>query len=306
MAEPGVTSSVGRVGIVTVLYGSEDVVADFFASLALQQDTPFKLYVIDNSPQPATLDHCRALATRYGIDAEFVFNNANLGVAAGNNQGIAMARRDGCRYVLLANNDTEFAAGTLSALLRPLLAGESVATPKILYHGPERLVWYAGGRIDAWTMRTPHIGMHRVDAGQFDAPCHTPYAPTCFLLLDVAVFERIGVMDERYFVYYDDTDFVWRVTHAGWRIRYVPDAMVQHKVSTSTGGERSPFTLYYTNRNRIYFIRKNFTGVRRVIALGYVLLTRLLNAARLSKPQAGRLWAGVKDGLRLSVDPDAA
>jgi GT2 family glycosyltransferase len=294
------------IGIVTVLYDSEDVVDDFFISLARQTDVAFRLYVVDNSATQTALDRCRALARDHVITAEFVFNNANVGVAKGNNQGIAMARRDGCRYVLLANNDTEFAAGTLSALLRPLLDGESVATPKILYHGPERLVWYAGGRIDAWTMRTPHIGMHDVDAGQFDAPCHTDYAPTCFLLLDVAVFERIGVMDERYFVYYDDTDFVWRLTHAGWRIRYVPDAMVQHKVSSSTGGECSPFTLYYTNRNRIYFIRKNFIGVHKAIALGYVLLTRLLNAARLSKPQAGRLWAGVKDGLRLSVGRDAA
>lgn len=289
------------IGIVTVLYGSEDVVDDFFASLARQDDVRFKVYVIDNSATPATLDRCRALAARYGIDAEFVFNGNNAGVARGNNQGIALALRDRCRWVLLANNDTEFAAGVLRALRAPLEQGESVATPKMLYAGAEPLIWYAGGRIDSWTMRTPHIGMRQSDRGQFDEPGYTGYAPTCFLLVDAALFERVGMMDEQYFVYYDDTDFMWRLQVAGIRVRYAPDAVVQHKVSTSTGGGESPFTVYYSNRNRIYFVRKNFTGLRKLVALAYAVLTRLPNAARLPSPIAAKLWQGVRDGFAMPV-----
>jgi GT2 family glycosyltransferase len=289
------------VGIVTVLYGSQDVVADFFASLAKQEGVEFKLYVIDNSPQPTTLDRCRDLAAQHSIDAEFVFNNANVGVARGNNQGIALALRDNCRAVLLANNDTEFGPGTLRALLEALDAGESVVTPKILFYGPERLIWYAGGRIDAWTLRTPHLGMMSRDIGQFDRPGPTAYAPTCFLLIDSALFDRVGLMDETYFVYYDDTDFVWRINRAGVDIRYLPQATVLHKVSTSTGGGHSPFTVYYTNRNRIYFIRKNLCGLQRWIALAYALSTRVPRALQLPRPAAARLWAGVREGLRMTV-----
>ena len=292
------------VGIVTVLYNSDDVIEDFFASLGRQRDVAFKLYVIDNSPSSAALDRCRAFAVELDISAEFVFNGANLGVAKGNNQGIELALRDGCPYVLLSNNDTEFAEGTIGELIRALQRGESVATPKILYHGAQNLIWYAGGRIDAWTMRTPHLGQLAPDRGQYDVARHTGYAPTCFLLIDSAVFRRIGLMDERYFVYYDDTDFVWRLTRAGIAIQYVPSATVQHKVSTSTGGELSPFTLYYTNRNRIYFIRKNFHGLKRAGALSYALLTRLPQTVRLPWPLAKRLWAGVKDGLALPVNAD--
>jgi GT2 family glycosyltransferase len=292
------------IGIVTVLYNSEDVLDDFFASLARQDQRDFKLYVIDNSATTAGIDKARRLADLHRIESETVFNAANVGVAKGNNQGIRMALRDGCKYVLLANNDTDFAADTLSILLAQMNGGELAATPKILYHGPGELVWYAGGRIDAWTMRVPHIGMRSADRGQFDAACYTPYAPTCFMMLSAIVFDRIGLMDETYFVYYDDTDFVWRMTRAGLRIRYVPAAVVLHKVSTSTGGERSPFSLYYTNRNRIYFIRKNLRGVQKAFAMGYMLLTRLVNAARLPKPLASRLWAGVSDGLRLPIRSD--
>ena len=286
------------VGIVTVLYNSDDVVEDFFASLALQSDVDFKLYVIDNSAARTALEHCRALADRLGIAAEFIFNGQNRGVAAGNNQGIGMALRDGCRYVLLSNNDTHFPAGTVAELLRALHEGELVVTPKILYHGAENLIWYAGGRIDVWTMRTPHHGKLSVDRGQYDSASYTAYASTCFLILDAGVFARVGLMDEHYFVYYDDTDFMWRLTRAGIRIRYAPSAVVYHKVSTSTGGELSPFTLYYTNRNRIYFIRKNLKGAQRLGALSYTLITRLFQSARLPSPLARRLWAGVKDGLK--------
>jgi GT2 family glycosyltransferase len=292
------------VGIVTVLYNSDTVLPDFFASLARQRDVALKLYVIDNSPSRSGTERCRALAAESGIDAELVFNDHNAGVAKGNNQGIALARRDGCRWILLANNDVEFAAGTIGALLDAVRGGETAATPKILYHGPQQLVWYAGGKIDPWRMLTPHTGMRCADRGQFDTPGYTGYAPTCFMLLDSSVFARVGLMDERYFVYYDDSDFVWRMNRAGLRIRYVPQAVVQHKVSTSTGGDRSPFTLYYISRNRIFFVRKNLRGLQRAVALTYVVATRLINAARLPKPLAGRLLAGIMDGLRLRVESD--
>jgi GT2 family glycosyltransferase len=293
--------SARSIGIVTVLYNSEEVLDDFFASLARQDERDFKLYVIDNSSNADGIDKARRLAERYRIDSEMVFNASNVGVAKGNNQGIAMALHDGCKFVLLANNDTDFGANTLSALLLRMQFGVPAVTPKILYHGPGNLVWYAGGRIDAWTMRVPHIGMRCADYGQFDASGYTAYAPTCFMLLDATVFDRVGVMDERYFVYYDDTDFVWRMTKAGVRILYVPEAVVLHKVSTSTGGERSTFSLYYSSRNRIYFIRKNLRGLQRVVALSYVLLTRAVNSMRLPRPLARHLWAGVKDGFRLSL-----
>lgn len=293
------------IGIVTVLYNSEEVVDDFIVSLSRQVGVAFMLYVIDNSPTPAGLDRCRELCQSHGIKAEFVFNNANVGVAKGNNQGITLARRDGCKYILLANNDTEFKPGTISALMQALLAGEAAATPKILYHGPEHLVWYAGGRIDSWTMRTPHVGMLQPDQGQYDRACHTGYAPTCFLLIDASVFDRVGLMDEQYFVYYDDTDFNWRLRCAGLKIRYVPDSVVQHKVSTSTGGGESPFSLYYINRNRVYFIRKNFTGLRKMVALGYTLMTRVLRSVLLPQAHSARLWSGVKDGLKLPLPVDA-
>lgn len=301
--QPQIFSVEPMLGIVTVLYNSDDVLPGFFESLAAQKRPhSFRLYVIDNSAQDSGSRLSETLARRHNIDAHVHFNNANVGVAKGNNQGIELALADGCNQVLLANNDTEFGPNTLKLLQASLAdSREQAATPKIMYNDEPNRLWYGGGHINAWTMRTPHHGMDQIDHGQCDAAKYVGYAPTCFMLLDTTVFQTVGRMDEQYFVYYDDTDFVWRMTSSGVRIRYVSNAVVLHKVSSSTGGDRSPFSVYYTNRNRIYFIRKNLQGLQKFVALGYFLLTRLPQLGRMPRELANRGWRGVIDGFKMTT-----
>ncbi len=290
------------IGIVTVLFNSEDVLPGFFASLSKQEGVRYKLYVIDNSPKDAGTEMSRQFAIQYGIDATIKYNNANVGVAKGNNQGIELAQADGCDLILLANNDTEFAATTIRQLQDALtIDGESAATPKIMYYDAPDKLWYAGGHINAWLMRTPQYGIGDQDLGQFDNQRYVNYAPTCFMMFDAKVFEKIGLMDEQYFVYYDDTDFVWRMNQCGISIRYVPSVRVLHKVSSSTGGAESAFSLYYGNRNRVYFIRKNLKGIQKAVALAYMLITRVPRLFSLRPSMASRAWRGTIEGFRLPL-----
>jgi GT2 family glycosyltransferase len=112
-----------KIGIVTVLYNSDDVLHGFFASLAKQQGILYRLYVIDNGTTDSGTRLSQALAAEHGIDAVCVFNNANVGVAKGNNQGIELALKDACTHVLLANNDTEFGSTTILDLWSALDGG---------------------------------------------------------------------------------------------------------------------------------------------------------------------------------------
>lgn len=298
-----ISETVPSLGIVTVLYNSEDVLPGFFDSLAaLEKPHNFRLYVIDNSTKDSGSRLSETLARQHNIDAQVHFNNANVGVAKGNNQGIALALADDCKQVLLANNDTEFGPDTLKLLQGALADGnEKAVTPKIMYHDEPKRIWYGGGHINAWTMRTPHRGMGQIDRGQFDSYRYVDYAPTCFMLLDASVFHSIGQMDEQFFVYYDDTDFVWRMTKRGIRLRFIPEAVVLHKVSSSTGGDRSPFSVYYTNRNRIYFIRKNFRGLKKIVAMSYFFLTRLPRFGSMPRQLAIRGWRGVVEGFKMNL-----
>ncbi|MEK6348903.1 MAG: glycosyltransferase family 2 protein [Burkholderia sp.] len=295
-----------RVGVVTVLYHSDDVLPDFFDSLALQAGVELMLYVIDNSPADSGSVLSRELAASAGLPAQVVFNDANVGVARGNNQGIAMALADGCEYVLLANNDVAFRApDTVAGLIRPILAGsDTLATfPKIHYHGTNR-IWCAGGTISRMKATTAHIGDGDEDVGQFDAPGESEYAPTCFMALHRSVFDRVGMMDEKYFVYYDDTDFVWRMNRAGIHLWYVPASSVAHKVSFSTGGGESPFSLFYCTRNRLYFSRKNLGFPYAPLAQAYSVAAMLVKCARFTADGRRSVLRGIAEGMRLRAAPE--
>jgi GT2 family glycosyltransferase len=78
------------------------------------------------------------------------------------------------------------------------------------------------------------------------------------MLVHQSVFNDIGLMDEIYFVYFDDTDFCWRLKQAGIIIGYTPAISLVHKVGGSTGGTQSPFTARMTSRNRLYYLKKHF------------------------------------------------
>lgn len=290
------------IGIVTVLFNSEDVLPGFFASLSKQEGVRYKLYVIDNSPKDAGTEMSRQFAAQYGIDATIKFNDANLGVAKGNNQGIELAQADGCDQILLANNDTEFGAMAIRQLQDVLtIEDESAATPKIMYYDSPGKLWYAGGHINVWLMRTPQYGIGDQDHGQFDTQRYVNYAPTCFMMFNAKVFKKIGLMDEQYFVYYDDTDFIWRMAERGISIRYVPSVRILHKVSSSTGGAESSFSIYFGNRNRVYFIRKNLKGVQKSVALAYMLVTRIPRLLSLRPSMARRGWRGMIDGFQMPL-----
>ncbi len=296
------------VGVVTVLYQSDDVLDGFFASLAAQEGVALKLYVIDNSATDSGSVMSRELAAAAGIPATVVFNDANVGVARGNNQGIRLALADGCDYVLLANNDVEFfEPATIASLIRPIESSSpSIVTfPKIHYHGTNR-IWCAGGTISRMKATTSHIGDGAEDVGQFDAPGASEYAPTCFMAMHRSVFARVGMMDEQYFVYYDDTDFVWRMNRAGIHLWYVPASLVSHKVSFSTGGGESPFSLYYCTRNRLYFSRKNLHFPYAQLAQAYSVAAMLAKCVRFTPAGRRSVLRGIGEGMRLRDAPPPA
>lgn len=296
------------IGIVTVLYNSDEVLEGFFRSLAHSAAGAYaiRLYVIDNSPHDRGAETSRRLAAAAGLDATVVYNNANLGVARGNNQGIELALADGCSHVLLANNDVEFEPATIGALLDALESSDaSACTPKIRYFDSGR-IWFVQGRFRPWTMQVDHLGIGQADGTQFDSVSRSDYAPTCFMLFRAGLFGELGLMDEQYFVYYDDADFLWRMKQAGRWLKVAPEAIVLHKVSSSTGGDFTPFSIYYSNRNRVYFARKHLRGLQRIVALSYVLATRCVQALMLPRPSAAKLWQGLRDGYRLPPSRDRA
>lgn len=243
------------IGIVTVLYNSETVVEEFFETLNNQTFKNFVLYVVDNNSPDNSLEKSKKLAKNCFFKTIFIENSDNYGVAKGNNIGIKKSLEDGCDYVLLSNNDIYLENNTIELLLKNVKNDDAkLAVPKIYYYN-SNLIWCAGGKFDRISGMTRHYNEGEEDKGQCDEKKIVEYAPTCFMIISKDVFEKIGFMDEDYFVYFDDTDFMYRAFQAKIPLYYYPESRLFHKESVSTG-KKSSFSVYYNMRNILIFNNK--------------------------------------------------
>jgi GT2 family glycosyltransferase len=293
------------VGIVTVTYNSAGVIDDFMKSIREQTYDNFNLYLVDNASSDNTLERVRSYCHPRIV---IVPNQLNLGVAEGNNVGIRAALQDGCGLVLLINNDTVFNSDLLDELAQGLQRYEcEMIAPKILFFDAPDKVWYAGGYLNAWRACGNHFGMGDKDNGQFDLAKAVGYSPTCCILIKREVFDRVGLMDSTYFLYFDDTDFCLRAQKVGIRLFYLPSARLRHKVSSLTGGT-SNLALRYTTRNHVYYVCKHCSSFWILVYLlaFYIYLPGkylfLLGRPRLFWVTQKAFWEGVSlfvsDGYR--------
>ncbi len=251
-----------KIGVATVTYNSASVLSDFMQSVIRQDYSDFCLYVIDNNSQDSTLSIVNLSPLENKV---VVKNEENFGVAKANNQAIELALQDGCEFVLLINNDTLFE----STLFRKLVDAHmkyqsSVVVPKIKFYNSNE-IWSAGGFFEKRkAFLNCHIGHGEEDAGQFDQDDVVDYAPTCCTLMHKSVFEDVGLMDEKYFVYWDDTDFFFRIMkHSKHEVRYIFDVEFEHKVGSLTKSHEanspeiySSFYIEQMTKNHVYFLRK--------------------------------------------------
>ena len=253
-----------KIGLVTITYNSADVLRPFLDCVWRQTHNNLVLYVVDNASQDAT---CSILEKENDLRLQIINNSTNFGVAKANNQGIESAIADGCDQVLIINNDVEFETTLIEKLLQVQAEKScSLVTPKMMYFDNPNHIWYAG----SWFIKKKgylplHRGMKQLDEGQYDEIVEVEYAPTCCLLAKKKVFQDIGLMDEKYFVYFDDTDFSYRV----WKDRrhkifYYPDIKFYHKVGSLTKSFnkeegkifRGDFFIQQNTKNHIYFLKK--------------------------------------------------
>lgn len=291
-----------KIGLVTVLYKSDDVLEGFFRAISCQDYKSYCLYLIDNSVNNKTNELIDSLLKKFPVtEYRHLKNDDNIGVAAGNNAGIKIALSEGCSHVLLLNNDIEIPQTFLFRSLVEIseTKGESLIVPKIFYY-PGKKIWMAGGYIDKFRALGVHYGYDKNDAPKYNVSKHVSYAPTCFMLIKKDVFDKVGMIDEKYFAYYDDTDFVFRAGLAGYKIYYEPSLYILHKVSSIAGTE-SPFYVYYSNRNKIYFIRKNFRGFFKYFSLAYTFASRVAFWLKYDKERKKKLIKGLKDGCKIPI-----
>ena len=253
-----------KIGVVTITYNSENVLPSFLECIYNQTYSNLILYVIDNGSTDCTLSILKGFDN---FPIRIIENLYNLGVAKANNQGIIQAIEDECDQILLINNDVEFESILVENLLRAQKDYNcSLVAPKMMYFDQPNLIWYAGSWFKKCKGYLPlHRGQKELDVGQFDKIVEVEYAPTCCLLVKKVVFDNIGLMNERYFVYFDDTDFSYRILKdKRHKIFYVPKVNFYHKVGSLTKSfnissnkkYRGDFFIKQNTTNHVYFLKQ--------------------------------------------------
>ena len=258
-----------------------------------QTHTNFILYIIDNISSDNTLE----LVKKYSDNRIVIIaNTQNVGVAKGNNQGIVQAMKDGCDELLIINNDVEFEYTLLEKLSQQLTALNcSLIAPKMMYHPETNLIWWAGTKFkESEGCMTHHIGIQQEDNGQFDQIEKMNYAPTCCVLLKKEVVEDIGLMDEKYFAYYDDTDFFYRIYKQGkHQLYYYPFIQFYHKVGGLSNMKKgsakkfkfNDFYIHLFTRNHVYYLKKqhNFYGCFNILYFYFRMNLRFLFSGKYNR-----------------------
>lgn len=212
---------------------------------------------------------------------EIINNVKNLGFAGGHNVGITHALENGAEYIFILNNDTYVDKDFLKELLKVAEKDNKIGilVPKI-YFAPGfefhknryekedlgRIFWYAGGIMDWNNIVGRHRGVDEVDNGQYDTIEETELATGCCMMIRSEVFEKVGIFDDKYFLYYEDSDLNIRAKNAGFKAVYVPKSIIWHKNAGSAGGAGSNLQDYYITRNRLLFGMKH-ASIRAKIAL---------------------------------------
>jgi len=240
----------GLVSIITLNMNQTDVTVEFLLSLKKSKYKNFEVVVVD---QNSKKDPTQALKNAFP-NVIVVLNKINNGFTGGNNLAVEHTKGE---FIFCVNNDTIITENLIGNLIEPLNDPTiGIVSPKIKYFFNQDIIQYAGyTQTSRYTGRNYTFGKGETDNGQHDSPKIVAYAHGCAMMIPYKIIEKIGFLDDQYFIYYEELDFSERVNAAGYKVYYNPTAEIYHKESMTTG-KNSTFKEYYHTKNRILFMRK--------------------------------------------------
>lgn len=264
---------------------------------------PLEIIVVDNGSTDDSVEVLR----RERPEIELVETGENLGFAGGNLAGLRHAfDHHEFGWVLLINNDVAVDREFLPLLIEACLDTDvGAAAPKIYYFEPRDVIWAAGGRLRLRETVTEEFGQGQRDGPEFSSAAEMTYLTTCCLLIPRDALKKVGPLDPLYFIGVDDADWCRRALDAGYKLRYVPESKIWHKVAVSTGGSYTPFKTFHTGRSNTLYARRHL-GVLGLLAFlganGVALCAALVRELFGGNPKAvvakaKGVWRGLRDPL---------
>jgi GT2 family glycosyltransferase len=229
----------------------------------------------------------------------------NRGFAAGSNEGLRQAVEREYDLALLINNDAFAAPDMLQRMLAEFAPDVGLLSPKIYYDGDRERLWFGDGRMHPLTLDLRQTGRDQPDGPAWEESRNTDYLLGACLLVNLQAMAQVGLLDERFFMYFEDLDWSLRFRQAGYRLRLAADAHLYHQVAVSSGGLETPFRRYHLARSGVIFWRRHaHVGNATVIFLfrlgsGLKMVARLL--LKREKNSLRAYLRGLRDGWYLPL-----
>jgi GT2 family glycosyltransferase len=237
--------------------GSSDDSIERFVSWAQQHAVSYRILSRHDAEHTTNTVHEKLI---------IVENGANLGFAGGNNAGLRFARTQAFEYIWLLNTDTTVKPDALTKLIAEVEANPKIGmcgSTLLYYHAPETVQTLCGGRINRRTGEPHHIGAFQKfqqPISQAEVLKQLDYVMGASMLISRKFLEEVGLMEERYFLYYEEIDWAERAK-GKFELGYAPESIVYHKEGRSVGNQPKTYTatsVYYMTRSRVMFMRKFF------------------------------------------------
>lgn len=272
-----------KVGIIIVARNTIEKTRKCLVSVCKSTYPYFQIIVVDNGSKPPL----SSIFSESFPDIEFIPNQANLGFAAGCNQGLKYARDQGNELFFILNNDAYIEADAIMHLVsafekRPNLG---IVSAKINYSEEPDRIWTVGEKVSNLTYDVISRRQNTKDIGQWEDFHYIDYVPFCGVVITLAVFESVGFLDEDFFAYYEDMDYCLRSRKAGFKIGMTPRAHILHDVATTSGGVNSPAYRFWMGQSTGRYFRKYCRGLRMSIVFPLKCFSLMRNTLKLA-------WSG--------------
>ena len=284
-----------RILAIVLNWQQPGVTLECVAALRAMQGPALDILVIDNGSADESVD----VFKKGTEDFRLLALPENVGFAAGNNHGLQMGLDEGYDYALLMNNDAFAAPDMLAKLLAETAPDIALLSPKIYYESEPERIWFANGRQHSLTLDLRDTGEGEIDGQQWAESQDVDYLLGTCLLVNLAAVGQVGLLDERYFFYFEDLDWSLRLRQAGYRLRMVAPAHLLHRVAYSTGGEEdSALRRYHLAHSSVIFWRRHARQGSPLLIIIFRLLSAIKMVTRLTLTGRGQVASAYLRGLR--------
>lgn len=245
-----------EIGIIVLNWNNYDDTHQALEALSKSTYSNTKTLVIDNNSS----DESTKKLQKQFPNFTYKYLKDNSGYSGGNNQGISNFLSKKVDYVLIMNNDVVLDPSCISNLVDYLAKhpATKILGPRIYSHSNREIFEMHGGSVNLFRSTSTPVWVNKKDVDKrYLKPYITKKLPGACLLVESGLIDKVGMMDEDFFLYYADADWLKRIDKLGIKQVVVPSAVAYHKVS-ATSGRNLTNLLYYDSRDFLRYIKKHY------------------------------------------------